>query len=687
MDLFTADVEEQPAELASLSSLLLPYSDNPAQQPTEAPLPQQYINSITRRPRPLVVQSLEPPSMSQKRQLFGTWKTTKASSNASLALRLSAWVVSDVTRHSNVAIKIAACLEAVLKAGILSPLFAYLTMFPIDNPKPQGYSRKYDSIESIPKNYAEFRGECHEYPKHPRNAIDSAPTRDGHSAAADNRARAVNKNEQERLYRPRKLFVKVDSSWEILDGDDAQVEKPYIFISYAANQFGRESDASGRLVLTDAAAMRLKQRAEEVVEGSNLEAYWIDFLRAPEQPEATDDVHRFCDVVRGSEKVCVLLSEDRDMSTSLAMFGKRLWCLPECLLAPGHVINVNGGGKTEIISIMQLPARAWTKSYTDTVGNVVQGKGKKEEFRLLAEHFSGLLTLSRLELFSVALNAMRALEFFPFEDGDMAYALMGLLRKRPSMDPSDSEQQALARLCLSNDSDRIIERMVCMLPVREVGSNSWIGAGDAFGANLWDIEPLCQVAGICHDEAIIVDSSHAAPIEWSLNPRIKFQSRKSKMQRCVMKFVASTGLWNAVLIACIALWVSLLIVRLLVVNPPGPEPFIIRFINICPRLATYPCLIVGFFAPFCMSFIFNGAVQEVQPWLIGFQGTMPIENLESIVFGNHAGRLDYTASSGLLCSRDPLTRRGIAPVIDMDAIPAGHNVFTLVDTVSYPQPR
>lgn len=133
---------------------------------------------------------------------------------------------------------------------------------------------------------------------------------------------------------------------------------------------------------------------------------------------------------------------------------------------------------------MQLPARTWTKSYTDDADNVIQGNGKKEEFRLLAEPFSGLLALSRLELFSAALSAMRALELHPFQDGDMAYALMGLLRKRPSIDPTDSEQETLARLCLSNDSGRIIERMICMLPIREAGSSGWFGTADSFGANL-----------------------------------------------------------------------------------------------------------------------------------------------------------------------------------------------------------
>jgi hypothetical protein len=160
-------------------------------------------------------------------------------------------------------------------------------------------------IDRIPKKYTEFSGKCHEYPKHSRNALDTAPARQRQITTTDHNSKSTIRTEQERLYRPRKLFVKVGSSWEILDGDNAQVAKPYIFISYAANQFERDTDASGRMVLSDAAAQRLKQRAETLVEESNLEAYWIDFLRAPEQREATDDVHRFCDVGSGlRESMC-----------------------------------------------------------------------------------------------------------------------------------------------------------------------------------------------------------------------------------------------------------------------------------------------------------------------------------------------------------------------------------------------
>lgn len=463
-----------------------------------------------------------------------------------------------------------------------------------------------------------------------------------------------------------------------MDGDGPQTELPYIFISYAANQFERVEDASKRLALTEDAFRHLKKRAEAVTEQHGLEAYWIDFLRAPQQPEATDDVHRFCDVVRGSEQVCVLLSEAKELSHSLSMFGNRLWCLPECLLTPKHVIYVQGGGKVETISIMQLPARAWTSSYINDSGDLVRGKGKEEEFRLLAEHFSGLLTLSRLELFSVALSAMRALDFFPFQKGDIAYALMGLLRKRPAMDNTDSEQQALARLCLSNDSDRILERIACMLPSKDDDFSGWFSTSDSFGANLWDVEPLCQVAGICDDEAIILDGCHAVSISWKSIPRVRFCTRKTRTRKLILYTLLTAQLWAVLFVS-----VSILVISYSVLEPSsdGLMLYITYIINLLFGITLEIYLLLSFIAPFCMRFTYSGPILETQPHLIGVEGTMPIERL---TFGTATkpGRLEYTAFSGPLCSRDPHTRKGIAPAIDPDTLPAGHRVFTLLDTVS-----
>ena len=41
---------------------------------------------------------------------------------------------------------------------------------------------------------------------------------------------------------------------------------------------------------------------------------------------------------------------------------------------------------------------------------------------------------------------------------------MGLLRLRPKVDSTDSAFQAFARLSLANDSDLLLERLICTLP-------------------------------------------------------------------------------------------------------------------------------------------------------------------------------------------------------------------------------
>lgn len=660
----------------------LQYSDDPAQEACE---PQQYISSPTGEACLLKVQST---TLGGELQPAENWIRVPASSHADPILRLAAWVAAEGYLHKNPAFRVLACLGSIFKATLLSPFYGWMTWRGLDNDVIFLHLRR-GHRKPIPEKYPEFTGRCREYPKHGRSTLDAPPS-DSRTGMADGQesTRYIVK-EQRRLHRPRKLYVKADDSWLEVDGDGLQTEIPYIFISYAANQFKRIEDASGQLVLTEESSQRLKQRAEAVTEQNGLAAYWIDFLRAPKQPEASDDVHRFCDVVRGSEQVCVLLAEDRELGHSLATFGKRLWCLPECLLAPKHVIYVQGGGKAETISIMQLPARAWTSSYINESGELVRGKGKQEEFRLLAEHFSGLLTLSRLEMFSVALSAMRALEFFPFQKGDIAYALMGLLRKRPVMDDTDSEQQALARLCLSNDSDRILERISCILPSMDNDFSGWFCTNDSFGANLWDIEPLCQVAGICDDEAIIVDGCHAISIYWESMPRVWFSTRKTMTRKVVLYTLMTAQLWALCAIGFFVILFSCWILLNFYSNrrsglPASSTISILQTYNLIFQITRNIYLTLSFIAPFCMRYVYSGQMLQVQPYLIGIEGTMPMEQLERLAFGTATkpGRLEYTASSGTLCSRDPQSRNGVAPTIDSGRVPAGHRIFTLLDTVS-----
>ncbi|KFX95748.1 hypothetical protein V490_03685, partial [Pseudogymnoascus sp. VKM F-3557] len=331
-------VQLLPTDSDAPLSVPLPYCDDPEQAPGER---QQFIDFRNGRARPLVVQSLQP-STEHGQQMFGTWETVKAKTNASYTLRAYPWVLAGVNGQTNAAMTILAWFVALLKAAILSPLLVLLPLSSVEDPQLNmwgHYPRLGGPDQKFPSQYPEFKGECDEYPKHACSKMDAVPAP---SSGA----------EQKRLYRPRKLFLKVGTSWEIVDDDGAHADKPYLFISYAANQYEREADSTGRLTLTPAASTLLQQRAQAIVEEKNLDAYWMDHLRSPNQPEATDDVHRFSDVVRGSAAVHVLLPEDKPLRNSLARFGKRLWCLPECLLAPGHAIHVHGGGGAETIPIM-----------------------------------------------------------------------------------------------------------------------------------------------------------------------------------------------------------------------------------------------------------------------------------------------------------------------------------------------
>ena len=118
----------------------------------------------------------------------------------------------------------------------------------------------------------------------------------------------------------------------------------------------------------------------------------------------------------------------------------------------------------------------------------------------LINHFRGTMTLSRLELITIALRCFhsrllkrRAINGDSIDEpgnegeghklrGDKAYALAGLLRIRPSADATDSEFQAFARLSLTNDSDQILERFICMQPKSPI--QSWQTLEDAWSASL-----------------------------------------------------------------------------------------------------------------------------------------------------------------------------------------------------------
>jgi hypothetical protein len=115
------------------------------------------------------------------------------------------------------------------------------------------------------------------------------------------------------------------------------------------------------------------------------------------------------------------------------------------------------------------------------------------------------------------------------------------------MNPHDSLFQALARLSLANDTDQIVERMICMLP--DVSASHEVKqkfvVKDQLGAKLWDIDPLCQVAGVCADDGIILDGCRGISIRWKDIPQITYERRKAWKRR-----VAKTAPFRATLVHC-----------------------------------------------------------------------------------------------------------------------------------------
>jgi hypothetical protein len=109
---------------------------------------------------------------------------------------------------------------------------------------------------------------------------------------------------------------------------------------------------------------------------------------------------------------------------------------------------------------------------------------------------------------------------------------MGLLRMRPQVDKTDSSFQAFARISLANDSDLLLERLLCILPKRQ--DQEWHCMDDAYNAHLWDINATCQVAGICEDDSVLVDGVFGASIHWGRFQKVASveQGRSSRRFIC-----------------------------------------------------------------------------------------------------------------------------------------------------------
>jgi hypothetical protein len=263
-----------------------------------------------------------------------------------------------------------------------------------------------------------------------------------------------------RLLRPRDLcFLRPDRGVDVLpvaqwerDHGGADADLRYLFVAYSSRHFSHD----------DAEHMRaLHEIAEGAARREGIGAYWVacscmrhademesDVCCAPpwtlnpffcgenggqRKTNEKQKVYRISDVVRGAQKMIIALPSSRRTQTDLLKeWGSRMWTFPEVLLSPGDDITLYTAELAPVdVPKNQFATRAWPDD--------------ADISRLLTDHYLGKTQLSRLELAVFGLRCLWSRETSAYLQGDQAYALMGLLRARPSVVRSDSAFQAFAR--------------------------------------------------------------------------------------------------------------------------------------------------------------------------------------------------------------------------------------------------
>ncbi|MCJ1481285.1 hypothetical protein MMC06_001442 [Schaereria dolodes] len=636
----------------------------------------RYISPTDSTPKRLIVQATPD---AYKNQPAGNWRRIKLAGKIPIVLKLSEWALPPTDK----ALTFWGFVGATLRIPIVAFAIMVLLALPVD--------KAWDD-QDFQESYTEFPNYFWDYPQYARNALDMRPLQTQEQVQARDRESDKSLSYKMRLLRPRQLVVLQEDRW-VLD-TDPQSQK-YIFISFTGEHFRPSRLGQDLSVLSEAdrsRAIRDRQNMERIAQTqaikAGLGAYWWepDCCEPGEGDLHNADVYRMCDVIKGAQHVCAILP-DLSME-SKREWGSRVWTMPEALLSRSQDIYFCSTEDTEVLTKLQMTDAVWDDGDPDA--------GENQPTRLLAEHYSNVLSLSRLELFTVALEALSNKKRSEFSKADIAYALMGLLNHRVQLTGRETLFQGLARLSLANDSDRLVERMVCMFPDPERRRENGREQEDIFrhsivpdqyGTQLFDIEPLCQVVGIGEDGEVILDGCRGVSIRWKAFPQVKYK-RSSGFRKLMAELVLRSGAYLS------ALGLALIInygISLAQVNLSSYDYVKAVALVVFGVLSILFSFLLALIAPVAVRRLYGGRVTESAPWLVGFEGVMPINELEKTIFGNCRERLTYEPSSTPFCDREPEERLGKEPrwvknlgsLAEADRPPPlakGHRFFTLVDT-------
>lgn len=445
------------------------------------------------------------------------------------------------------------------------------------------------------------------------------------------------------------------SKWRQAHGGATPTD--YVFVSFIGVQFKRSGyrgfDSEFLAKVGKHAAKKagtsaywvsnscLFNRKEEEEEKERLEkegTIWAisDTVRVEEKNrlEKERNIWTISDIVRRAKAVAVAVAgdpyNDEVYDTALQEWGDRVWTMPELLLYTGnqdisiYKHNNKKSPKEPLDEPRETPRRElWSETWSDTA---LSGQ--------LLDHYENSLVLSPLELVTVALRCLYGRQHKEYKEGDMSYVLMGLLRQRPSVIITDNDFQAFARLSLANDSNLLMERMICLLP--KSLDEKWWSLDDAWDVMLWDIYPKTQICGIGDNNTVILDGARGAAIRWDkFAPVLTLgqESTRHRLARWVLRIVPTFFI-------VALLWVII-----------GAAVNFIPIIGLGAGLLVLSGVVV-FASPNLTRLIYQTKVHDSQPFFFGIEGYLDIHELELLIFGSLEGRLQWSTASSPLSHHD-----------------------------------
>ncbi|KAI4111505.1 MAG: hypothetical protein LQ345_006766 [Seirophora villosa] len=435
-------------------------------------------------------------------------------------------------------------------------------------------------------------------------------------------------------------IIKVQE-WRETSGTDVSLE--YVMVSYTGEQFVTDNDKNSLHAIGQRAAL-----------AAGVKAYWLSCSCLGPDTETEENVWRISDIIRGAFEVVIAVAGPVGAKQRgklpvglLHQWGDRVWTLPELLLSPERDIEDN-----------------------NVIGQLI-------------DYYKGSVILSPLELIATALACLGRRHTTQYLRGDLSYSLMGLLRQRPNARKDDSGFQAFARLSLANDSNMLLERLICLLPPEPYAP--WYSFQDHWDASLWDIYPRTQVCGIGDDDTVILDGARAATIRWKSFKRVILRGNRTVVRQIVE---IALRVVTPLLITAIAL--------LAVGSSLGSSSYSASY-KAAGGVFLALSLTVLLLSPWLIQKLYLGKVWNAQPWFFGVEGYMPLHEIEKKLFGADLKRLSWSTTTSSLSrhnllkhgnfanyceGQDPTSNKEISARVQKALRSTGsqEKIFTLVDT-------